>query len=62
VDLVPNPRGTVEILHPEFEVDRSWTQGRLGVRCERTLENSLDALLEDAAGAPPATVPARARA
>ncbi len=43
--VVPNPRGSIELLQPEFEVNRSWTERELGVRCERTLEASIDGIL-----------------
>ncbi|MCI4332003.1 MAG: NAD(P)-dependent oxidoreductase [Thermoplasmata archaeon] len=45
IRIVPNPRGSIELLQPEFEVDRSWTEQELGVRCERSLEASIDGLL-----------------
>jgi nucleoside-diphosphate-sugar epimerase len=46
IRVVPNPRGAIELLQPEFEVDRSWTESALGVNCARGLEGSIDGLLE----------------
>lgn len=43
--IVPNPRGAIELLQPEFEVDRRWTEHELSVRCAHTLEGSIDGLL-----------------
>jgi UDP-glucose 4-epimerase len=45
VRVVENPRANVEILHPEFEVDRSWTERELGVRCQHHLATSIDEIL-----------------
>lgn len=48
VRVVPNPRGSIEILHTEFEVSRAETERTLGVRCAHTLEGSIDAVLSGA--------------
>ncbi len=45
VKIVPNPRGAIEILQPEFDVDRRWTERELGVTCRYRLERSIDAAL-----------------
>jgi UDP-glucose 4-epimerase len=45
VRVVPNPRGSIELLQPEFTVDRSRTERTLGVSCRRSLESSLDEIL-----------------
>ncbi len=47
VRVVPNPRGDIELLQPEFTVDRSRTERTLAVACRRSLENSLDEILGD---------------
>lgn len=41
IDTVPNPRGGVELVDPEFEVSRLRTERELGVRCRRTVEDFL---------------------
>lgn len=48
IRVVPNPRGSIEILHPEFAIDRSWTERTLELRCGHTLDGSLDAVLTGA--------------
>ena len=45
VRVVPNPRGDIELLQPEFTVERSRTERLLGLSCRRSLENSLDEIL-----------------
>jgi UDP-glucose 4-epimerase len=45
--IVPNPRGELDIVHSRYAVDRSWTEARLGLACQRTLEDSIDAILQD---------------
>ncbi len=47
VEVVENPRRDVEILHPEFEVDPSWTRSQLGVRCEMNLDRGIRRVLEE---------------
>lgn len=46
--VVPNPRGSIELLQPEFEVSRAETERLLGVTCGHTLAGSLDAVLSGA--------------
>jgi UDP-glucose 4-epimerase len=41
VDVVPNPRGGIELVDPEFTVDRSWTERALGVKCGHHVEDYL---------------------
>ena len=48
VEVVPNPRGEVELLQPEFQVSRRQTESVLGLPCAHTLDNSLDEILLDA--------------
>ncbi|HYK93337.1 MAG TPA: hypothetical protein VEY07_04760 [Thermoplasmata archaeon] len=45
VEIVENPRGAIEILHPEFEVSRAETERVLRVRCAHSLDESLDSIL-----------------
>jgi nucleoside-diphosphate-sugar epimerase len=61
IRVVPNPRGAIEILHPEFAVDRTWTERTLDVRCTHSLETSLDAVLtgDDMYDGPPSLSSAR---
>ena len=46
VQLVPNPRGAIELLHPEFAVDRRETERELKVRCAHSLDSSIDSVLQ----------------
>lgn len=48
VQVVPNPRGSIELLQPEFEVRRAETDKLLGVTCTRTLATSIDPVLTGA--------------
>ena len=45
VKVVPNPRGAIELLQPEFTVDRGRTERLLNLSCRRSLANSLDEIL-----------------
>jgi UDP-glucose 4-epimerase len=45
VRIVPNPRGSIELLQPEFAVDRSATERLLGVRCRRNLDEAIPDVL-----------------
>jgi UDP-glucose 4-epimerase len=45
IEVVPNPRGSIELLAPEFAVDRKLTEQKLGVRCRHTLAVEIPALL-----------------
>jgi UDP-glucose 4-epimerase len=45
VDVVPNPRGGIELVDPEFAVERSWTERTLGVRCARSVDDFLQGTL-----------------
>ncbi|MCI4336092.1 MAG: NAD(P)-dependent oxidoreductase [Thermoplasmata archaeon] len=45
ISIVPNPRGSIELLQPEFEVSRVETERVLGVKCSHDLASSLDAVL-----------------
>jgi UDP-glucose 4-epimerase len=47
MEIVPNPRGAIELLQPEFEVDRRATEERLGVRCRERIDATIRTLLED---------------
>lgn len=49
VDVVPNPREGVELVDPEFSVDRRATEARLGLRCERTVPETVREILQAAA-------------
>lgn len=48
VQVVPNPRGSIELLQPEFEVRRAETGRLLGVKCAHALDGSIDAVLSGA--------------
>jgi UDP-glucose 4-epimerase len=41
VQIVPNPRASVEVLGPEFEVEREITTRVLGVTCHRSVEEAI---------------------
>jgi nucleoside-diphosphate-sugar epimerase len=58
VEVVENPRANVEILHPEFEVDRRWTEKELGVQCRHHLATSIDEILKAEDSAPTDPPPA----
>ena len=45
VQLVPNPRSSVEILDPEFHATRERTHQLLGIGCRRGVEETLRSLL-----------------
>ncbi|MCL4324429.1 MAG: NAD(P)-dependent oxidoreductase [Candidatus Thermoplasmatota archaeon] len=45
VSVVENPRADVEILHPEFEVDPSYTRKALGVECRISLRDGIRTVL-----------------
>jgi nucleoside-diphosphate-sugar epimerase len=45
LDVAPNPRGSIELLAPEFAVDRSRTERELGVHCRHTLATEIPRLL-----------------
>jgi nucleoside-diphosphate-sugar epimerase len=45
IETVPNPRGGVELLQSEFQIDRRQTERELGVTCAWTLDRGIDALL-----------------
>ncbi len=46
IEIVPNPRGSIELLQPEFSVDRRRTEKELGVRCRHDLSTSLEEILQ----------------
>jgi UDP-glucose 4-epimerase len=48
IDIVPNPRGGVELVEPEFAVSRDETERLLGLRCRETVDSALPAILEHA--------------
>jgi UDP-glucose 4-epimerase len=50
VEVVPNPRGGVELVDPKFSVSRDRTEKTLGVHCQHTVEGTLDELLAEAPG------------
>ena len=58
IEVVPNPRGEIEILHPDFAVDRSGTERRLGVRCVHHLLPSIREILAETARERPDAPPA----
>ncbi len=47
VDLVPNPRGAIELLQPEFVIDRRRTERDLGVRCRNDLGKFVESALRE---------------
>ena len=47
IDVVPNPRGGVELIEPEFAVAREATEHALGVRCHQTVDSALPAILAE---------------
>ena len=49
VKVVPNPRGDIEILHPDFAVDRSVTERRLNLACTHHLDGSIREILRETA-------------
>ncbi|MCI4351228.1 MAG: NAD(P)-dependent oxidoreductase [Thermoplasmata archaeon] len=57
IDVVPNPRGSIELLAPEFAVDRRRTEQLLGVPCRHSLAVEIPALLR---GPAPAESPSAA--
>ena len=42
---VPNPRGSIELLQPEFSIDRRATEKALGVRCRWNLDEGIRSML-----------------
>lgn len=52
VKVVPNPRGAIELLQPEFAVSRAWTEATLGVRCRRSLNDGIPEVLRQLEMAP----------
>lgn len=51
IDVVPNPRGGVELVEPEFAVSRTETERQLGLACAHTVASSLPEILR--AASPP---------
>lgn len=49
IEVVANPRGDIEILHPEFAVDRRVTEQRLGLACAHHLQDSIGEILRETA-------------
>ena len=49
-EIVPNPRGGVELVEPSFRVDRSETERALGVACRHHLESELPTILDSHLG------------
>ncbi len=45
IDVVENPRQGIELIDPEFSVDRRETERRLGVRCEHDVRSTIRELL-----------------
>jgi UDP-glucose 4-epimerase len=50
VDVVPNPRGGVELIEPGFAVSRDETERLLALRCRYTVDSALPSILEQATG------------
>jgi UDP-glucose 4-epimerase len=48
VQVVPNPRGGVELIEPEFAVSRVDTERLLGLRCRQTVDTALPEILREA--------------
>jgi len=53
IEVVPNPRGGVELVEPSFAVSRVETERRLGVRCQQTVESALPAILGESGALSP---------
>ena len=47
IEVVPNPRGGVELVEPEFSVSRAETERLLGVGCLQTVERALPDILRE---------------
>jgi UDP-glucose 4-epimerase len=50
VEIVPNPRGGVELVEPEFAVSRTETERLLGLRCGQSVDAALPVILQEASG------------
>lgn len=48
VEVVPNPRGNIELIEPEFTVSREETERLLGLACRQTVDSALPSILEEA--------------
>jgi len=48
VDIVPNPRGAVELLQSEFAIDRRWTGSTLEIPIRHGLDDGVRAIVRDA--------------
>jgi UDP-glucose 4-epimerase len=49
IEVVPNPRGGIELIEPEFAVSRDRTEQILGLRCRQTIGSALPTILANAA-------------
>ena len=54
VEIVPNPRGGVELVEPEFAVRREETERRLGLACQQHVVTALPEILDGASESPDA--------
>lgn len=54
IEVVPNPRGGVELVEPAFAVDRAGTEQSLGVSCRHRVDEEIPEILAsaEASGAP----------
>lgn len=52
IDVVPNPRGGVELIEPSFAVSREATERALGVRCRETVDSALPRILAEVEALP----------
>lgn len=56
VEVVPNPRGGIELVEPNFSVSRVATERLLGLPCRQSVDSALPNILKEAAGADPAEI------
>ncbi|MGA9840297.1 MAG: NAD-dependent epimerase/dehydratase family protein [Thermoplasmata archaeon] len=47
VEVVPNPRGGIELIEPDFTVSRVETERLIGLRCRYAVDSALPAILRD---------------
>jgi UDP-glucose 4-epimerase len=59
VDVVPNPRASVELVDPNFEVSRSGTERELGVSCRQRIDDFLATAVREPAPRSVRSVPGR---
>lgn len=48
VEVIPNPRGGVELVEPAFAVDRSGTERALGISCRHRVDEEIPEILRSA--------------